>query len=67
MIPNSIPFTDTNQLFSWGYNQYGQLGLGHTTPQTTMCLIPSIQNIVDITTGGYHSMAIDSFDFSWKV
>ena len=64
MIPNSIPFTDTNQLFSWGNNQYGQLGLGHTaTPQTTMCLIPSIQNIVDIASGGNHSMAIDSLTF----
>ena len=64
MIPNSIPFTDTNQLFSWGNNPYGQLGLGHTdTPQTTMCLIPSIQNIVDIATGVYHSMAIDSLTF----
>ena len=64
MIPNSIPFIDTNQLFSWGNNPNGELGLGHKNiPQTTMCLIPSIQNIVDITTGGYHSMAIDSLTF----
>ena len=64
MIPNSIPFTDTNQLFSWGNNEYGQLGLGHTaTPQRTMCLIPSIQNIVDIASGASHSMAIDSLTF----
>ena len=60
MIPNSIPFTDTNQLFSWGNNEYG----GHTaSPQTTMCLIPSIQNIVDIASGASHSMAIDSLTF----
>ena len=32
---HSLLLTETGELFGCGLNQYGQLGLGHTQPQTS--------------------------------
>jgi alpha-tubulin suppressor-like RCC1 family protein len=36
------------QVFAWGDNEYGQLGLGDTTPRLTPTLVPGISNIVQV-------------------
>ena len=48
--------TTDNQLFSWGDNSEGQLGLGDTTDRTTPTLV-SMQNVKKIypATYGYHN------------
>ena len=56
--------TQNNQLFSWGSNTYGELGLGHTDEQYTpiQCSSPSLLNefIVDIKCGRDHTLILTS-------
>jgi len=53
----TLVLTVVGQVFGVGYNQYGQLGLGTTTPQSQLypMLIPSLSNIEGIGCGYYHS------------
>jgi len=58
---HSLVLDSEGRIFSFGNNKYGQLGLGdnkqiNNTPQ----MIPSIQNITQISCGGYHSLVLDS-------
>ena len=58
-------------MFSVGYNGYGNLGIENTTDQSTIQQIPFFKNnnikIIDIETGGAHSLAIseDGEVYSW--
>eukprot|EP00112_Aurelia_sp_Birch-Aquarium-sp1_P023191 Seg681.3 transcript_id=Seg681.3/GoldUCD/mRNA.D3Y31 product="RCC1 and BTB domain-containing protein 1" protein_id=Seg681.3/GoldUCD/D3Y31 len=36
----TVALTDEGELFSWGYNGNGQLGIGNTTNQQTPCKVP---------------------------
>jgi RCC1 and BTB domain-containing protein len=36
---NTLAVAETGQMFSWGLNDSGQLGLGHMTSQSTPMLI----------------------------
>lgn len=43
---------DVGDLFCWGDNSHGQLGLGDTSPRTTATLVSSLgQNVVEVRTG----------------
>ncbi len=44
----SFAIDDSGNVFSWGYNGYGQLGLGTTTEQHTPTLIPNLNNVSKI-------------------
>ena len=44
-----------NDLYVFGYNKYGQLGLGDTDNRYTPIKHPSLSNIIDISNGGYHT------------
>src|SRR5580704_13900561 len=45
------------EIYAWGYNQYGQLGLGHNT-QTNSPQKLDLPNVKKIICGGYHTMAL---------
>jgi alpha-tubulin suppressor-like RCC1 family protein len=54
---HSLALTNTGQVYAWGYNSNGQLGLGNTTLQPTPTLIPGLADIVGIAAGDTHSLA----------
>jgi len=54
------------ELYAWGYNGEGQLGLGDNTDRDTPQLVTSASDgWVYATTGGQHTMAIDSDGKLW--
>jgi alpha-tubulin suppressor-like RCC1 family protein len=54
---HSLALTTTGQVYAWGANGSGQLGLGHTTVQPTPTLIPGLSDIAGIAAGDTHSLA----------
>ncbi|NLF39678.1 hypothetical protein GX586_09550 [bacterium] len=46
------------RLLAWGYNYYGQLGLGHTTSQPAPTAVPVAGSMAAIAAGDYHSLAV---------
>jgi uncharacterized repeat protein (TIGR02543 family) len=62
----SSAITSTNRVFTWGWNNYGQLGDGTTTSKTTPNEITSQFNLAvdesveSVSLGGYHMSAITS-------
>ena len=44
-----------NDLYVFGDNEYGQLGLGDTNTRFTPIKHPSLSNIIDISKGGLHT------------
>ena len=46
------------KVWSWGRNNYGQCGQGHTKSIWVPTLIRSISNIDSISVGWYHSLAL---------
>lgn len=56
-MSNIIP--ENGQVYSWGYNRCGELGIANTvSPQVDIQSIPSLNNIVAIAAGDYHSLAL---------
>jgi len=61
-----MALTEDGELFSWGYNNEGQLGLGHNDSKSS----PQKVNIFDVDSiacGGYYSLVltVDGEVFSW--
>ncbi|MCL2746276.1 MAG: hypothetical protein FWE48_04195 [Coriobacteriia bacterium] len=59
-----LAFNDSNELWGWGLNAQGQLGLGHSTsPQSTPRLITETYGFADAARGGgTHSMMLIRID-----
>jgi hypothetical protein len=56
---HALATTSDGQLFSWGYNGYGQLGLGDNGPnQLRPIAVPNLTNVAAIAAGARHSLAI---------
>jgi alpha-tubulin suppressor-like RCC1 family protein len=57
---HSSAITETGKLYTWGWNQYGQLGDGTTTNKSTPTLIDAFngEKIVAVSLGASHSSAI---------
>jgi|GEM_PF-2829369 len=45
-------------LFAWGYGASGQLGLGSTTNQTVPVEVTALADIVSVSSGGKHTLAL---------
>jgi alpha-tubulin suppressor-like RCC1 family protein len=59
---HTCAMNNLNQLYCWGYNQYGQLGLGTSgngADQSTPRLLTPMTNITNIALGGYHTCAVN--------
>src|SRR5579885_323982 len=53
------------KVWSFVYNCYGQLGLGDNKNRSTPTLIPHLNNIVQMSAGGYHSLILDNKGRVW--
>ena len=53
-------------LWSFGNNQYGQLGLGHNRPQWTPTKLRYPANVIDCAAGERHSIAVTESGECWS-
>ncbi len=56
---------DDGSVWSWGQNEYGQLGLGNNSEQLTPVKISSLSGIVAVAVGDNHSLALDNSGNVW--
>jgi alpha-tubulin suppressor-like RCC1 family protein len=61
----TIVISDSGQLYAWGHNNYGQLGLGDTAQRSIPELIPLPDKITDIACSHYHNLAIAEDGSLW--
>jgi alpha-tubulin suppressor-like RCC1 family protein len=57
-VYHSVVLRSDSTLYSFGYNFYGQLGLGDTIDRLVPTKITSLNGIIQISVGQYHSLAI---------
>ena len=58
---------DKNNIFTWGCNTYGQLGLGHNFMVTVPTLLTNVNNITSFACGSAHTLALtqDKNIYAW--
>ncbi len=56
-------FNSSRRLWSWGDNQFGQLGIGTTSGRTSPGLVPGILGVHAFAAGERHSLAIHGNGF----
>ena len=56
---HNLAINPDGELYAWGGNNYGELGDGTTTDQSSPVRIGTSTNWKSIATGGYHSLAIN--------
>ena len=49
------------KLFTWGYNPFGQLGLGNTTYYSSPKQVGALTTWLNIAGGRYHTLTINKF------
>ena len=64
---HSLALDSLGQVWAWGDNALGQLGLNNTSPYATpqKIIFPESINILSITTGSDHNLAVDSSGQVW--
>jgi alpha-tubulin suppressor-like RCC1 family protein/formylglycine-generating enzyme required for sulfatase activity len=60
---SSFAITESGQLYSWGYNAYGELLLGYASPVSSPAVYgpkpsPICTNVSNVSGGGYSSLAV---------
>jgi alpha-tubulin suppressor-like RCC1 family protein len=60
---SSFAIAESGQLYSWGYNAYGELLLGYASPVSSPAVYgpkpsPICTNVSDVSGGGYSSLAV---------
>ncbi len=55
---HSLALNADGQVYGFGCNYYGQLGLGDNKDREILTLIPSLTNIISISSAYYHSLAL---------
>src|SRR5436853_483783 len=56
---HSIILNNDGQIYTFGHNNKGQLGLGDNIKRNIPTLMPNIRNLIAITTGRFHSMILN--------
>jgi len=55
---HSLAVVQGGQVYAWGYNMSGQLGLGSTQEQKSPTPIPNFNSALTVTAGANHSLAL---------
>ena len=63
---HSVAIAPNGTLWSWGYNNYGQLGLGDTTTRTAPTQIGTAINWQSVSCGGSHTLALKTDGTLWS-
>eukprot|EP01130_Rhizamoeba_saxonica_P017942 TRINITY_DN8847_c0_g1_i1.p1 TRINITY_DN8847_c0_g1~~TRINITY_DN8847_c0_g1_i1.p1 ORF type:complete len:758 (+),score=135.46 TRINITY_DN8847_c0_g1_i1:1-2274(+) len=63
---HNIALLENGDIFSWGYNGFGELGHGNTTNLTEPRLIPMENPIKSISCGANHTIVLDVKGFLWS-
>lgn len=63
---HSLVLNDRGQVFSFGSNHNGQLGLSSSKTAWNPTLILNISNIIDISAGEYHSLLLNNEGKVWS-
>ena len=63
---HTITLSNDGTLHSFGYNHYGQLGLGHKHDVSLPTPIPNLPKISLISCGGYFTVCVDYEGFMWS-
>ena len=58
-------FGVVGNLWTWGWNQYGQLGNGTTTESNAPAPVTGISGVIAVSGGIYHSLALKSDGTVW--
>ena len=61
----SLAVAEDGSLWTWGRNQYGQLGIGNTTDQNAPVRVGADTNWVAVAGGNAHSVALKSDGSLW--
>lgn len=60
--PHVVALTHNGEIFSWGHNAYGQLGLGVCTPCNSSPAMIDHQlmqrQVTEVACGGFHCLAL---------
>ncbi|ETR71817.1 MAG: hypothetical protein OMM_07869, partial [Candidatus Magnetoglobus multicellularis str. Araruama] len=62
---HNLALRSNGTVWSWGKNNYGQLGIGNTTNQNIPLQIEMLNNIVAIAAGSNHSLALQADGTVW--
>jgi alpha-tubulin suppressor-like RCC1 family protein len=54
------------KVWVFGYNRFGQLGLGDKRNRNTPVMIPNLENIVYVSCGSSHSICLDAWGRVWR-
>ncbi|GAB1868571.1 RCC1 and BTB domain-containing protein 1-like isoform X2 [Camponotus japonicus] len=65
----NMAITNNGKIYSWGINDYGQLGIGHCQEKKNPCIITSLEDItiVKVVCGSAHTLALttNGLIYSW--
>ena len=62
---HSLALKSDGTVWAWGYNGYGQLGIGTTTESHVPVQVTSITGVIAIAAGGNHSLALRGDGTVW--
>jgi alpha-tubulin suppressor-like RCC1 family protein len=60
-----VALKNDGTLWAWGYNEYGQLGMNHTSNLSSPVQVGSLNNWKAIFGGGLHSLALKTDGSIW--
>jgi alpha-tubulin suppressor-like RCC1 family protein len=63
---HSLALKSDGTVWSWGYNNYGQLGDGSTTERHTPVQVSELAGVTTIAVGAYHCLALNSDGTVWS-
>jgi alpha-tubulin suppressor-like RCC1 family protein len=62
----SLALTASGKVYAWGWNGFGQLGLGDLKSRNTPTLIPNLSGVRAIAAGEGHALALGKYQlFGW--
>ncbi|MEW5317488.1 MAG: hypothetical protein WDW38_008779 [Sanguina aurantia] len=64
-LGHTLALSDTGDVYAWGWNDSGQLGLGHTQSANAPQLVEALTDtVIKVSCGGRHSIALTETRFS---